>query len=370
MKAFANEDYEIEQFTKQNKEKRTVGIRHAMLHAYFWPFSDLVVHLQIAISIAFGGYLSLKGAITVGEFSSFFTYGIMVTWPLRQLGRTVSQMGMAVVAMDRLSNILDAEKEVYDGKHLAKDMNGKIRFENVSFSYPGSDVKVLKNVSFEILPGESAAIIGPAGSGKTTIIQLLLRFYEPDEGTIYIDDIAITDLSKSSIRERIGAVLQNPFLFSTTIYNNIAYTDTTASEEKVIEAAKAAGFHEIAHIFNDGYHTMVGEKGVTLSGGQKQRVALARTLLEQPSVLILDDATSAVDTETEYKIQHALKTYTGGKTSIVIAHRVSSIQFADKVIVLDEGEIIQIGSMEKIKEEDGYLKEMLELQTSLEEDLV
>jgi len=369
VKAFANEQFEIDRFDKQNHVKRKVGLKQAKLHTIFWPISDFFIHLQIAISIFFGGYLSLKGLITVGEFTSFFTYGIMVTWPMRQIGRIVSQMGMAVVAMDRLSKILDAEEEDYAGEVLQGLFKGEIKFENVAFTYPNAKTPALQNVSFTFYAGEQTAVIGPTGAGKSTLIALLLRFYEPDEGVIFLDDIPISNLSKSYLRSKIGAVLQKPFLFSTTLHNNIRYAQPNAEEPLVIEAAKASSIHEISHIFADGYQTMVGEKGVTLSGGQKQRVTLARTLLEDPEILILDDATSAVDTETEFNIQKSLTEVLAGKTSIVIAHRATSIQHADHIIVMDEGKVTQSGTPDDLKNEDGFYKQMLELQTKVEVEL-
>jgi len=364
VKAFANEQFEIDRFDKQNLVKRNVGMKHAKLHTMFWPLSDLFIHTQIAVSIFFGGYLTLSNAITIGEFTSFFAYGIMVTWPMRQIGRIVSQMGMAIVAMDRLSKIIDAEEEDYDGNTL-NDFKGNITFNNVSFTYPNASEPALKNVSFTINAGEQVAIIGPTGSGKSTIISLLMRFYEPGEGEILLDGVPIKQLSKGYIRSKIGAVLQKPFLFSTTIENNIRYAKPGENEATVEEAADIAGITEIAHIFPKKYKTLVGEKGVTLSGGQKQRITLARTLLENPEILILDDSTSAVDTETEYKIQNALGQRLKGKTVIVIAHRATSIQNAQKIIVLDKGEVVQTGTPERLALTEGFYKTMIDEQGKL-----
>jgi len=365
VKAFANETFEIDRFDKQNLVKRNVGMKHAKLHTIFWPISDLLIHTQIAVSIFFGGYLALSNAITVGEFTSFFAYGIMVTWPMRQIGRIVSQMGMAIVAMDRLSKIIDAPEEDYSGKTLSNTFRGSITFNKVTFTYPNATEASLKNVSFTINAGEQAAIIGPTGAGKSTIIALLMRFYEPDEGEILIDGVPVKQLSKSYIRSKIGAVLQKPFLFSTTIENNIRYAKPNEDEATIKEAATIAGIDEIAHIFPDKYKTLVGEKGVTLSGGQKQRITLARTLLENPEILILDDATSAVDTATEFKIQNALSKRLEGKTVIVIAHRATSIQNAQKIIVLDKGEVIQTGSPNVLALKDGFYKTMIDEQSKL-----
>ena len=209
------------------------------------------------------------------------------------------------------------------------------------------------------------ALLGPTGSGKSTVIALLTRFYEPEKGEIFVDGIPLTDYSKAYLRGRIGAVLQKPFLFSTTIKQNISYALPNATETDIVEAAKAASIHEIMHVFANGYDTLVGEKGVTLSGGQKQRVALARTLLENPDILILDDATSAVDTETEFQIQQALKTHLKDKTSFVIAHRMTSIQYADKILVFENGELVQEGTHKNLMAQNGFYRKVYDVQANV-----
>lgn len=370
VKAFANEDFEKRKFDSQNRVKQKVGLKHVALHATFWPLSDLLVHIQITLSIFVGGWMTLNNVITVGEYSSFFTYGIMVTWPMRQLGRVVSQMGMASVAMERLTKIIDANEEEYDGLKIAdEDFTGHIVFENVNFSYVEGEV-ILKNVSFEILPNEKVALIGPTGSGKSTIVDLLLRLREPDSGTIYLDGIALNKLSKAFLRKKIGIVLQKSTLFSTSVRNNMAYADPSLDMEIVLDAARVSSIDEISHIFSDGYDTLVGEKGVTLSGGQKQRVSLARTVLEFPSIMVLDDSTSAVDTETEFKIQDALEKGLDGKTAVFISQRITSLQLATKIIVLDDGEIVDIGSPAELISKPGFYREMVEIQLALEKDII
>ena len=366
VKAFAEEKNEIEKFEKQNKAKIKIGIEHLYLHAAYWPISDTLFHLQITLSLLVGGYFTLNGEITVGELVAFYTYIIMVSWPMRQIGRVISQMSMALVAVGRLAAILDAESEDYDGfDNDGKKMKGDIEFRNIWFKYPKSEEYVLKNVSFSIKAGEQVALLGPTGSGKSTVIALLTRFYEPEKGEIFIDNIPLTTYSKAYLRERIGAVLQNPFLFSTTIKQNIRYAVPDASENEIIEAAKAASIHEIMHVFANGYDTLVGEKGVTLSGGQKQRVALARTLLENPDILILDDATSAVDTETEFHIQQALKTHLKEKTSFVIAHRMTSIQYADKILVFENGELVEEGTHKNLISQNGFYRKVYDVQANV-----
>ena len=371
VQAFAQEEEEIQAFENQNIKKRKIGLSHVMLHAYYWTLSDTLFHIQVTLSIFMGGYYTLSGAITVGELVSFYTYMVMVSWPMRRVGQVVSKLGMAFVAIDRLSEILDAEAENYEGESLnGQGLKGEIEFRNVSFAYPGAEDKlVLKNVSFKVMPGEIVALMGPTGSGKSTIIALLARFYEPTEGAIFIDGHNIKDLSKSYLRDKIGIVLQKAFLFSTTIKNNIAYVNPLVEEHAIVEAAEAAHIHGIMHVFPEGYDTIVGEKGVTLSGGQKQRVTLARTLLEDPDVLVLDDATSAVDTETEYGIQQALNRHLSGKTTFIIAHRMTSIQHATQIIVLNEGKVAASGNHEELLNKEGFYKEVYQVQAAIEGDL-
>ena len=370
VQAFAKEDYEIDKFVKQNKRKLAIGIRHVDLHMLFWPFSDLLVNLQVAISLLAGGYFTLMGQITVGEFVSFFTYSIMVTWPMRAVGRIVSQMGMASVAMERISQILDADQEDYEGQTLnGKSLDGVIEFKDVHFAYEGSELMTLNGVSFKVNAGEIVALIGPAGSGKSTIIALLARFYEPSSGEILLDGRPLSTYNKTYLRSRFGVVQQQAFLFSTSVRNNIAYMKTDATDEEILEVSEAASIMSFINKLKNGFETMVGEKGVTLSGGQKQRVALARTLLGDPDILVLDDATSAVDTETEFAIQYALKTKMKDKTTFIIAHRLTSIQQADKIIVLDKGKILEQGTSAELLVNDGFYKKVYDLQVSIEEDI-
>jgi len=370
VKAFAREQSEIDRFETQNRAKLGIGLKHVELHAHFWPLSDMLFHLQITLSILAGGYFTLNNQITVGELTAFYSYIVMVSWPMRNIGRVLSQMSMALVAIERLSGILDAPAEDYSG--IANTtIKGRVEFRNVWFKYPGSNFYALKNVSFSVQAGEQIALMGPTGAGKSTIISLLSRFYKPEKGEIYLDGVNLKEYSKEFLRSKIGVVLQKPFLFSTTIKRNIAYVNPNAEEEKLIEAAQAASIHEIIHIFPQGYDTMVGEKGVSLSGGQKQRVTLARTLLETPAILVLDDATSAVDTETEYDIQMALQQYTGNKTVFVIAHRVTSVQHANRIIVLDKGEIVQNGTpLELQQEENGFYSRIYQVQAAIENEIL
>jgi ATP-binding cassette subfamily B protein len=280
-------------------------------------------------------------------------------------------MGMASVAMDRMSKILEAKQEDYSQpQNGIEKFKGEIEFQNVSFKY-NEEVKnkVLDGVSFKIKQGEKVALIGPTGGGKSTLIALLTRFYDNYSGQILIDGKDIMKMNKTFLRKRIGVALQKAFLFSTSIKNNIAYAKPKANEQNVIDSARAASIYNVLDKFPDGFDTMVGEKGVTLSGGQKQRVSLARTLLSNPDILVLDDTTSAVDAETEFAIQDALGEKMKKRTTIIIAHRMTSIQHADRIIVLDKGKIVQMGAHEQLVVQKGFYKDVIEMQLAIEDDV-
>ncbi len=371
VKAFANEPFETDKFDRQNDEKLKIGVKQVDLHTTFWPFSDFLVNTQIVIGVATSGYFTLMQQLTIGEFAAFFTYSIMVAWPMRAVGRIMSKMGMAVVAIDRIGQILDAKEEVYTGTVSGtQPIQGDIIFENVSFKYSEKEEKyALKNISFHIKKGEKVALLGPTGAGKSTIIALLARFYEPTEGKIFLDGKALQEYDKQYLRKRLGIVHQKPFLFSTTIEQNIAYTKPEAQKGVIYDAAQSAAVQDFIDKMSNGYETMVGEKGVTLSGGQKQRVALARTLLADPDILILDDATSAVDTETEYSIQQALKEKMDGKTSIIIAHRLTAVQQAERLFVFENGKIIESGTHKELLLQNGFYKKVYDIQVAIEDDI-
>ncbi|MDQ3022475.1 MAG: ABC transporter ATP-binding protein/permease [Bacteroidota bacterium] len=372
VKAFAKENFEIDKFTKQNEEKRKWGLKLNKLNRIYWPVSDILVHSQIALSIFFGGYLVLKNQLSIGEYTAFYTYSMFVTWPMRRIGQIVSEMGMATIAMKRLFSILDTEQEDYSGKdNEGKKLEGEIEFKDVSFKYEGNEKqRVLNNINFKVKAGEKIALLGPTGAGKTTIISLLMRFFETDSGNILVDGKKIESYSKEYLRSRFGVVLQKPFLFSTTIKDNIAYANPDSHIDEVIEASRTAKIHDIIEeVFPDSYETIVGEKGVTLSGGQKQRVTIARTLLKDPDILIFDDSTSAVDSETEFEIQKALRKIIKGKTTFIIAHRITSIQDCDRIIVLDKGSIIEEGTHEELLLVNGFYKKIYDIQVSVEDEI-
>jgi ATP-binding cassette, subfamily B, bacterial len=372
VKAFAKENFEIDKFTKQNEVKRKWGLKLNKLNKIYWPLSDLVIQSQIALSIFFGGYLTLANQLSIGELTAFYTYSMFVAWPMRRIGQIVSDMGMASIAIKRIFSILDVEQEDYSGKdNEGKKLTGEIEFRDVSFKYEENEKhRVLNGISFKIVPGERIALLGPTGAGKTTIISLLMRFFEVDSGNILIDGKDIKNYSKEYLRSRFGVVLQKPFLFSTTIKDNIAYANPESHIDEVIEASRAAKIHDIiTEVFPNSYETIVGEKGVTLSGGQKQRVTIARTLLKDPDILIFDDSTSAVDSETEYEIQKALRKLIAGKTTFIIAHRITSIQDCDRIIVLDKGNIIEEGTHDELIKQNGFYKKIYDIQVSIEEEI-
>lgn len=372
VKAFAKEKYEIDKFTKQNDEKRKWGLKMVRLDRIYWPVSDIFVHTQVALSVFFGGYLVLNNQLSIGEYTAFYSYSMFVTWPMRRIGQIVSEMGMASIAMQRIFSILDNEQEDYSGKNYEdQKLKGEIEFRNVSFRYNDSDKqRVLNNISFKVKSGEKIALLGPTGAGKTTIISLLMRFFEPDSGEIFVDGKKIETYSKEYLRSRFGVVLQKPFLFSTTIKDNISYANPQSHIDEVIEASRAAKIHDIiTEVFPESYETIVGEKGVTLSGGQKQRVTIARTLLKDPDIYVFDDSTSAVDSETEFEIQKALRKMIQDKTTFIIAHRITSIQDCNRIIVLDKGSITEEGTPDELLRQNGFYRKIYDIQVSIEDEI-
>jgi ATP-binding cassette subfamily B protein len=384
VQAFAQEQRERRRFSIQNKAKRSMGVYHMDLHKKFWPLSEGLVTLQIALSMFAGAYFCLMGSISIGEYASFFSYAIMVTWPMRNLGRIVSQLGMAGVAMERIQQILDAKTEQYaKTERQPKTLHGTLEFRNVWMAYPKQEAQTtawaLQDVSFKLEAGEQLGIMGGTGAGKSTIFLLLLRFYEPDRGQILLDGQPLANYNKHYLRQQMGTVLQRPFLFSTSIEANIAYAQSNKEGNPYVSttpdydrtelenAAEDAAVTDFIPKLADGYATVVGEKGVGLSGGQKQRVALARTLYSDPALLLLDDTTSAVDTATEQRMQQAIARRTRGKTTLIIAHRLTSVQYADKILVLNEGQRLQWGSPKELLVQEGFYKQVYELQTALDD---
>ncbi len=345
VKAFAQEEAEIARFERENTHWFQLSIAAARLQALNTPLLDLIANLGTVFIIWYGGTLVVRGNLTLGELVAFSTYLGQLYIPVRRLGLILPALAMAAAAGERVFEILDAQSEVTDAADAIPlpPVRGHVRFEHVSFSYFGRH-KVLDDVSFEALPGQLVALLGPTGSGKSTIINLIPRFYDPTAGRITIDGYDLRRVTLSSLRNQVGIVLQETALFATTIRENIAFGRPDASEADIIAAAQAAQAHDFIMALPQGYDTPVGERGVTLSGGQKQRVAIARALLRDPRILILDDATASVDTETEQLIQQALARLMVGRTSFVIAQRLSTVRRADLILVLERGRIAAAGT--------------------------
>ncbi len=371
VKAFARQEYERNKFESQNYEHFLRGKRFMMMHSIFWPVTDILCGLQIVIGLLIAARLVMDGSITLG---TYLAYAGLLGWiinPMRNLGRLIVNMSTGMVSFGRVMDVIRQEREplteaVY---HPTGDLRGDVAFDNVSFEYNAGE-PVLQNISFAVKAGQRIALLGSTGSGKTSLVGLLPRFYDYTSGKITIDGVELRDYARHYLRRQIGVVEQEPFLFSRTIRENITYgVGRTVSDAEVEAAAQAAAVHEVIMSFPEQYSTLVGERGVTLSGGQKQRVALARTLLKNPRILILDDATSSVDAETEDSIRNALLKLMEGRTSFIIAHRIQTVMHADLILVMDKGRIIQRGTHTELLEQDGVYRQIYELQSRIEDEL-
>lgn len=372
VKAFARQDYEIDKFTKENLEKFNKGKKFFTMHSLFWPFSDVLTGAQMLSGFYLGATMAISGDITIGSYLAYASMLNWIIWPIRNLGRLIVQMSSGLVSYGRIQEVIKEQREPLTSgsyKPTSKTVDGLFEFANVTFAYDQHPI-VLKDISFTCNPGNMIALLGGPGSGKSTLVNLLPRFYDYTEGLITLDTVDLKRYPRSYLRNQIGVVEQEPFLFSRSIRENITYgVDRDVGDEELFEASKAAAIHDVILSFSNGYETIVGEKGVTLSGGQKQRVAIARTLLKNPKILILDDATSSVDVETEALIHQALDQLMEGRTTFIIAHRIQSLMQADLILVLDDGRIIQKGLHSELINQPGKYQEIFNLQTQIDSAL-
>lgn len=365
VRAFGKEAYERSRFEKQNAYYTDFWVRLMKLMSAFWTSSDLVSYLQLLAVMVYGTVLCVNGEITVGTFIAFNSYTAMLMWPIRSLGRTIANMSKAGISIDRLRYIMNAECEDDHGTVTDVNMHGDIVFDHVSYQYENGSKDILQDVSFTVKGGTTIGILGGTGSGKSTLMYLLDRLYElpRGNGTITIDGVDIRDIPLAYLRENIGMVLQEPYLFSRTLEENIAIAGRNADHSDVLRASAAAALdHAVSH-FKDGYQTFVGERGVTLSGGQKQRTAIAQMLVRNAPIMIFDDSLSAVDAETDAKIRNALKQSTGDSTVILIAHRITTLMNADLIVVLEDGKVAEMGNHAQLMERNGIYRKIHDLQS-------
>jgi ATP-binding cassette subfamily B protein len=326
-----------------------------------------LIGVSTILTVYAGSIEVINGNLTLGHIAEFIIYVNLLTWPVTSLGWTSSLVQRAEASQKRINEFLKTETNILSEKNLIREIGGKIEFKNVSFIYPDTGIRALKDVSFTVNPGESLAIIGATGSGKSTISNLISRLYDARDGEIRIDDIPISHYNLTSLRSQIGYVPQDVFLFSDTIFNNIGFGIKSPDEARIYQAAKDADVYENILAFPQGFETRVGERGITLSGGQKQRVSIARAVVREPKILMLDDALSAVDTKTENNILNSLKRIMLGRTTIIISHRVSSAKLAQKIIVLQDGTVTQAGSHEELLAKDGMYRDLYEKQMQSDE---
>jgi ATP-binding cassette subfamily B protein len=373
VKAFARQAFERDKFERDNWEKFLRGRRLLQIHSLYWPSSDILCGFQMLLGFTVGALMAIDGTITVGTYLAYSGLIIWIIFPMRNLGRLIVQTSTGLVSYGRVMEVLSQPREpLEEGSHRPSaetKARGEVTYRDVSFEYQDQS-PVLHKISFECRRGQTIALLGSTGSGKTTLVNLLLRFYDYTNGSILLDGIELKDYPRDFLRSQIGIVEQEPFLFSRTIRENLTYgAGWSVPDEEVEAAARVAAIHDSIMSFPDGYNTLVGEKGVTLSGGQKQRVAIARTLLKDPSILILDDATSSVDTETEIEIREALNRLMAGRTSFLIAHRIGSVMNADQILVLDKGRIVQRGSHHELLAQPGFYRQIYDLQARIESEL-
>ena len=369
VRAFGQQEREVEKFDAVSEDYRRKSFRVNNLLSVYWGGGDLLTMLQQLITLVVCVVLAVRGDITVGMLILFTNYVGQLLWPVRQLGRTLSDTGKSLVAMERMQNILDTQAEPEEPDALKPDLSGDIVFDHVSFAYPDDGVPVLRDVSFTIPAGKTAAVLGGTGSGKSTMMLLLQRLYEPTEGTITIGGTDLRRIDRAWLRAHVGLILQEPFLYSRTIRENVGIARRNPDEDEIERAAGIAAASGFIAKADKGYDTVVGERGVTLSGGQKQRIAIARTLLKDNQILVFDDSLSAVDTETDARIREALRHEQQGVTTLIISHRVTTLSQADLILVLEDGRIADQGTHSELAARPGLYQRIYAIQSGLEEEL-
>ena len=364
VRAFGRELFEKERFEKQNHDYWKMWIRMDWVLAWFWAIGTLLLSLQTMIVVVLGAVFAVRGEMLAGEYIAFFSYNIMLTWPIRLLGRLISGLSRSEIATDRIRYIMNSEPEKDEGKKLKPEMTGDIVFNNVSFAYDESK-EIVKDVSFMIKGGTTVGILGGTGSGKSTLMHLLNRLYElpKENGSITISGVDIKDIEVGYLRENVGMVLQEPYLFSRTLAENIALGGTNADIEDIKEAAGTASLLETIENFKEGFETTVGERGVTLSGGQKQRTAIARMLIGKSPIMVFDDSLSAVDAETDAKIRNGLIEKGKDSTVIIISHRITTLMAADNILVLDKGRLVESGTHDELIKNTGIYRKIYDIQS-------
>ena len=369
LKSFTRENDSIAKFEKESNEYKDRSLDLTKVQSLFFPLILGLIGLSTILTIYAGSTQVINGTLTFGNIAEFIIYVNLLTWPVTSLGWISSIIQRAAASQKRLNEFLKVENDITSEVNLRSELRGEVAFKKVNFIYPDSGIVALKDLSFSVEPGQSLAIIGTTGSGKSTIANLISRMYDVTDGEIFIDGENIKHYNLTSLRSQIGYVPQDVFLFSDTIYNNIAFGTTDVNEERIKDAARQADVYNNIMDFPNGFNTRLGERGITLSGGQKQRVSIARAISRDPKILILDDALSAVDTKTENTILNSLKGIMKNRTSLIISHRVSSAKLADKILVLDEGRVVEKGTHDELMKANGTYKELYEKQMLAEESL-
>lgn len=363
IKSFVREDYEVDRFDVENKANFRANMKNAQLMATLTPVVELVAAIGVTMIIWYGGNNVINGTITAGSLVAFLTYAVNISNPIKRLTRVIGNIQKALAAAQRVFMIIDMPEEIAESRDAKQlpEVSGKVEFQNVSFAYNDKG-NVITDLSFSVKPGEVIAIVGPSGAGKSTIANLLPRFYDVNKGDIKIDGHSVREVTLDSLREQVGIVPQETMLFNGSVYNNILYGRLDATKEEIEAAAKAANAHDFIMQLTDGYETKLGDRGVNLSGGQRQRIAIARAILKNPRILILDEATSALDTESERVVQEALDRLMVGRTSFVIAHRLSTVKNAEKILVLEKGNLVESGTHDELLALDGLYAHLYKIQ--------